>query len=347
MNAPLKLFACGTLMLLFSSCLDVETSTVIHRDGSVTRTVFLTGDSASVYGGVYPLPLDSSWQVSMTRKDEKTFVYRAERTFARIRDLNAAAAGTRGKTLTSVSDLDEGFQWFFTVYRYTETWKCYRVVNAVPLSAYVSDADLEFAYRHEIRKDSTSAQDSIRVEAITERYEEWQKQNVFEAYYREFVRGVRALHSPRLAVADVERQRPRLFDSLAADLVANKTNIERASKRFAAVLGSSAAREAFRANAAGFDSLKALLDFEESGHGSNFTASVTMPGLIVMTNAEGIEGNTAHWKDAFALNDLRDVTLQVESRVINWWAVIGTGIAIVAILFYLLLAAYRRKPRTA
>ncbi len=346
MSTTFRVLVSGFLAVLFSSCLDVETSTVVHRDGSVTRTIFFTGDSASVYSGHYPLPLDSSWQVSIARKDEKTLVYRAERTFAHVRDLNRGAAGTRGKTLTSVSDLDESFRWFFTIYRYTETWKCYRVVDAVPLSAYLSDADLDFAYRHEVRKDSTTAQDSTRMEAIKERYEEWEKRNIFEAYYREFIRGVQSLHSPRLAVSDVERQRHRLYDSLAADLVANKTNLERTSKRFGAVLGSSAARDAFRANAAGFDSLKALLDFEESGHGSNFTASVTMPGLIVTTNAEGVEGNTAHWKDAFALNELRDVTLDVESRVINWWAVIGTGIAIAAILAYLLVAAYRRKPRT-
>ena len=345
MQTTLRYFLIVALAVTCSSCLDIETSTEVHHDGSLTRTLVFSGDSSSMAGRKFPLPFDSTWKVSTSRTDEKTTVLRAERSFIDVAAMNRAMVGEPGKTLTVISKLDKSFQWFFTVYRYTETWKCYRIVEAVPFSAYLSDRDLDMAYHHIIRKEPTSADDSLYLEGVEKRHNAWNERNLFEAYFREFRKGVEMVGSPRFSVAKADKEKDRLFTGTAKELLKEKPSVIRAQKAFASILRSPVVGKVFRANVRGFDSLKTMLDFEQAGHGSGCKASVTMPGPIVSSNAERVEGSTAHWEDVFSLNYFRDVDLRVESRAINWWAVMATGGVVTAILARLLIVFLRRKPR--
>jgi hypothetical protein len=79
----------------------------------------------------------------------------------------------------------------------------------------------------------------------------------------------------------------------------------------------------------------------------SFKVSVSMPGVITSTNARGVEGSTAKWEDFIIMSQFRDSDLVVESRSVNWWAVVLTGVLVGAMLLYLVIALVRRRTVTA
>ncbi len=66
-----------------------------------------------------------------------------------------------------------------------------------------------------------------------------------------------------------------------------------------------------------------------------------MPGIIVETNAQSIEGNVVEFKNFLEVAYFRDHEMVVVSRAINWWAVIVTAVLIV--LGAVLLVVGKRK----
>lgn len=335
-----------TAAFIFPACLKTETATVVHPDGSITRTLIFTGDSTDIARHAFVLPLDSSWTTTTSWHDSSKAEFRAEKTFTTADAMNLAGRGERGKTITVVGILETHFRWIFTTYDYTEQWKCYRTVESVPLGEYVSLKDMDLLYEKDIQdslKGGTT--DSTVLNRIAGRFEEWTQRNVFESYFRVLRSGAASLASPRLTVEMLDAQRSHVFELIGEALGKNPNDPLKVIKLFSDALHNDMVTNAFSANRNGFDSLKALLDFDGSGMGKIEQTSISMPGVVIRTNAEQLDGATGTWKHAFGLQYLRDVELRMTSRVLNWWAVIITGIVVIGGAAYL-TAAGRRK-RTA
>jgi hypothetical protein len=331
---------------VFPACLQTETSTVVHSDGKITRTLIFTGDSATIAQRKFPLPLDSSWTISVNRNDSANFVLRAVQTFDNDQAMNHLMQGEHGKTITVVARLEQRFRWFFTMYDYTEIWKCYRTVDAVPLVDYVSLQDMSLFYEKDLRdKSSASAEDSSHLKRIDDQSEEWRRRNIFESFFRVLRAGVAQVNSPRFSLQTLEEKRTDVYREVATALAQNPTDIPRVKKLFADAYHSDITDRAFTANQQGLDSLKTLLDFDGGGTGKIEKTSIAMPGIILRTNAEGLDGSIGTWKDAFALQYLRDVELRISSRVVNWWAVIISGIVVVGLAGYLVAAGLRKRRK--
>lgn len=330
-------------LLLLTSCLDTEIKTVVHEDGTFTRTITFTSDSATIAERKFKLPLDTVWSLTVAKLEPKKWALTAERTFATTEEMNLALQGTRGKHYTSVVEFEKQFQWFFTRYRYLETFKCYRLVNAVPMERYVSNEEIDIFVSHEINKKPYSPDDSVKLAAAEKRFEEWQKSNLFEAYYNEFLKGVTMLKSPRLTPEKVTSMKRVLYEQTADSIMRQNGQYKQWRQGLMKVLRTPDVGKAFLANRRGFDSLLAEVEFQESGPLGSFKLAVTMPGLITSTNSESMEGNTVRWENFISQAYLRDTKLSVESQSVNWWAVIGSGIVILMILAYFVASLLRKK----
>ncbi|MCU0411726.1 MAG: hypothetical protein MUF82_04245 [Bacteroidetes bacterium] len=334
-------------VFVFPACLETHVTTVVHPDGRLTRTLVFTADSATIVSRAFPIPVDSTWQISTVRKDSATHVLRAEQTFQDATAMNTTLVGIPGQTLTVVASLSHRPRWFFTDYSYKEIWKCYRHSDAVPLGDFLSPTDLDILYTKAILKaDSTLPGDSVQIEAIGRRFHDWRRRNLFEAYFTELQRGAALLRSSRITVADVVRMRPALFEAFIENARLEDTEAAPGKQLseedvIRRVLGGRVADQIFQANANGFDSLNALIEYEGVGGGKVQQVSVTMPGELVSTNAEQIEGSTGTWKDALSMQYFRDVELRSESRVVHWWAALLT----VALVAAFLIAGILRRRR--
>jgi hypothetical protein len=340
---------CCVGALLLSGCLDIASTSQVNSNGSIVRTIRCTGDSAAVYHGNYPVELDSSWSKSIAKSQgkDKTFTMTASRTFQNVEEMNRVLKGTFGKTLQYRFELDKSFRWFFTVYTYRETNIPYNQFTAIPVTEFISGAELDWLKKMmlpgESGRELSTRGDSLAFESITPRIQEADWRNRFEAVYNAFLDGVRMLNNPSLTSSVVRPLKDSLYKRSAKAI--DKNNIDTLRIIFAGVLKSPLVVKAWDANSSGIDNIKRRMEFEQTTNSHKYVTNVVMPGIITGSNARKIEGNMATWQDFNDYARYIEYTMWVESRQVNWWAVILASIVVVTLMAGLVLSVLRRRNR--
>ncbi len=343
MNTTSRTLLTATCLLslaVFPACLDIETTSQVNADGSILRTITFEDDSAAIHRGIFPIPMDSGWQKSVRKIDKDKWKLTASRLFHDVDQMNRALKGTFGKTLQSGFTLDRSFQWFFTTYRFTETSLKYIQYDSIPLTDFVSPSEIEAWKRHEIEKVPYATKgDSLAIVSAGKRGEEWDARNVFEPVFATFLDGVRELNNPKLTPSVVAAQKDTLYEVSVKSLELG--NIDTLRLIFSKTLKNSLVSQAWRLRTGVFREIKAKreLNFVSGVMVSN----VIMPGLITGSNAQSIEGNKATWRDYKDYARMLGYTMWVESRQVNWWAVILTGAIVVVLGALLTVSALKRR----
>ncbi|MBF8295904.1 MAG: putative transrane protein [Bacteroidetes bacterium] len=340
--------ACLIGFLLLSGCLDITTTSSVNRDGTIVRTIAFTGDSAEVYGGRFPVELDSAWSKSVTKtKGKEICTLVASRTFRNVGEMNEVLKGTFGRTLQFRFELDKSFEWFFTVYRYRETTIPFVQYSAIPMSEFLSRAEMdwltEMFLQRDPKKPLPTRGDSLAFESIIPRAQEWEWRNRFEAVFNAFLDGVKTLNNPSLTPTMVGPLKDSLYMRSAKAI--DKRKIDTLRIIFAGVLKNPLVEKAWQANVSGFDEIKRKIEFESKMNSHKYVTSVVMPGLIMGSNAREIEGNTATWGDFMDIARYVEYTMSVESRQVNWWAVIIACVLVVSLMTALIISVLRRRSR--
>jgi hypothetical protein len=339
----------GFSLFLLSGCLDITTASKVNSDGSVARTIAFTGDSAAVYAGKFPIEIDSSWTRTVTKiqGQKNNFTLSATRTFHNVDEMNNVLKGTFGKTLQYRFELDKSFRWFFTVYRYRETNIPFDQFTALPITDFLSGSEIDWLTRMMSpdgeKKELPTRGDSLALEGIIPRIQEAEWRNVFEAVFNGFLDGVRRINDPSLTPTAVESFKDSLYKRSAKAI--DKKDVDTLRFIFASVLKNPAVHKAWQANAAGFEEIKRKIEFEERTNSNQYVTNVAMPGIITGSNARKIEGNVATWIDFKDYAHHIEYTMWVESRQVNWWAVIVALVVVVALMAGLILSVARRRTR--
>ncbi|MCX6132424.1 MAG: hypothetical protein NTU47_01310 [Ignavibacteriales bacterium] len=343
------LISCCACVLLLSGCLDITSTSQVNSNGSIVRTITFTGDSAGVYGGNFPVELDSSWSRSIAKSPgkDKNFTLTAIRVFQNADEMNRVLKGTFGRTLQYRFELDKSFRWFFTVFRYREVNLPFDQFTSIPMTEFVSRAELDWMNTMMLRGDSAkelaTRGDSLAFESIWPRLQEWQWRNRFEPVFKAFLGGVRSLNNSSLTTAMVEQLKDSLYKRSAGAI--EKGKIDNLPVVFAVVLKNPAAYAAWKANASGFDEIKRRVEFEQTTDSHKFVTKVAMPGIVTGSNAREVEGNVATWRDFKDYAHHTEYTMWVESRQVNWWAVGIAGVVVACLLTLLLVSMLRRRRR--
>jgi hypothetical protein len=174
---------------------------------------------------------------------------------------------------------------------------------------------------------------------LKKRLDSYEEENYFEYFFDEFV-----ILLGKNKIAD-----------LSPDFVASKKSIikehiseygdktEALMKYLEKVLGTKSVWKL----RIGIDNIvKSILEkmnhFIAANDGS-YKSEVTMPGIILNTNAKTIEGNKVVWEfdaDRFCYEDF---TMTVQSRVVNVWTFIVSGVIVLVVIILLLLPRMRRR----
>jgi len=336
----LATFVLGALSV--QGCLDIETTTHVNTDGTILRTVVIKGDSSEIYGDRLPLPLDSTWKREIEKPDSKSFALTATKLFEGPDEMNKSLKGTEGKTLGVRVELGRHFQWFFTTFRYSETWLNFNPFRAIPITDFISQAEIDYWVRHEINKEPFSTKgDSLAMEDASNRFEKWDDANMFADYFDAFLEGVRRLNDPSLTAEYVAGLKDKLFEQ--SEKYFRMKNMDTVTIILGRVLKSRNVKKAIALNMEAFQRLNEKRAFLEEITANTYLNNVVMPGLITGTNAPTLEANKASWKDYVKFAYFEDVDMWVESRVINWWAIIVTGVVVVALVVLFLVAILRRR----
>jgi hypothetical protein len=327
---------------LFGGCLEIETTTTLHTDGRLGRTIVIKGDSASIYAGPYTIPIDSTWSREIRKLEERKFELTARKEFANAQELSDQLQGVPGRSLGFTVSVEESFRWFTTVITYRETLHRFQPIDEVPVSDFISQSEIDRFIQHEVLKEPyATTGDSLSLEDAGDRYEEWNKRNVFAAYYRIFLEGIRKLNDPSLTEAYLESHKDTLFSAFSA---IEEHQPDKARRVFESLLKKKAAvDQVYRLQEGKYRTFDEGSAFVNEVTTNTYSNSVVMPGLILDTNAPTLEGNRASWNDYTNVAFVQDFDMWVVSQVINWWAIVLTGVIVLGGLGLLIIAAIRRK----
>lgn len=301
---------------------EYKTTTKVNPDGSCERAVIARVDSSGLRDISFPFPQDSSWSIEfklMEGDTQKVFV--ARKTFDDVNDINRDIAGD-GK-INIIVNLEKNFRWFFTYLNYTETYKSYNRFNRIALKDFLSSSDYALY----------EAGDTSR--SLTERLDSYFEENLYQEFYSQLISEIGKLNDPLFTRELLDKRKSELKDSLLAGS-GDTQSIMRSIKniyKITRVENLSAVVDRIMEN------INSGLEFMGGADG-DYINEVVMPGIVLNTNADALEGNKAVWK----FNEKRffysDFSMAIESRIINMWAIYVTAGLVILIILFLLLPGF-------
>jgi hypothetical protein len=319
------------LTLFAAGCNDYAVKTTIHRDGSFERTIICDGDSLGLYSLHLPYVFSDSWNVEIRRKEqtEKSFVTTAKKLYANNDELMAEfARGKDSAKLQISSQIEKRFRWFFTYYDYKETLPPYATFTHLSLDSFFTPTEIGFM---------KEGKDSL----IKKRVDEFWLRNIIEELLKRILVKVEELNDPELTQSLILQKKEALTQEL---LKSEDPKSDSITKTFETILRTKSAKKLSSTIDSILKDLTAAIEMEGERDVS-YKNEVTMPGILLSTNSEKIEGNNVTWQ--CSSKKYFDVTMTAESRAVNLWAIVLTSIVCILLLVGLLLPIVRGKRELA
>ncbi len=331
-NITSKIFILAFLPLLLTmlGCKkEYKTITKINPDGTCERTFIITTGSQNTDYSVLPLPYDSTWKPNWVQDtaSKGDFILTAKKYFKNYDDLSGLYEKINDTNMMKVNlKIEKRFKWFYTYYNYDEKYNVFNLFNKVPISKYLTQKELENYLSG--KKD----------EAVNEKVKKWEERNYIEDFIDAYMKAAVKLNDPSLTEQIIKDKKEELFkmlsgskgdtDSLVMEL--NSFYKTKANYRLKDVIDK--------------DIKSVTKKIERMGDADgNYLNSVSMPGLIISTNADKIEGNKASWEFESRRFTIRDFEMKAESRVMNVWAVTLSAVIVFLILTSLLIPVFKRR----
>ncbi len=315
-----------SMILNFSGCREYKTSTKINSDGSCLRAVMVKNTSIEPDSIVFPIPIDKSWKIERTKaKDDSTqTIYTATKHFDNVNDINNEYMNKEKIGLHV--NLDKKFRWFYTYFDYEEVYHSYFPFRNIPLKNFLTPNEYELYLKNDTTK------------ALKKRLDKYAEESYFEYFFDKLIMLLGKNKITDLTPEYVTSKKSIIKEHI--DEYGDKT--EELMKYMEKVLGTKSIWKLRD----GIDNIvKSIL--EEMNHFSSANGSykneVTMPGIILNTNAKTIEGNKVVWEFNENRFCYEDFTMTVQSRAVNVWAFIVSGVIVIAVVVLLILPKLKKK----
>jgi hypothetical protein len=297
---------------------DKKITTKINNDGSCVRTVVV--NPVSDTSSSFPIPTDKSWEIRLEGDTEKVYV--ASKRFDNVNQMNNEYR--RADKVGIDLKFEKKFRWFFTYFSYQETYKPCFQIQRIPIQSFLMKE--EYArYEH-----------GDTNKALKARLDEFLMTNIYEEFYSQLIDSVGRLHDPSIPVGIfIEKKKEINYDSM-------QHNTDDIIQKLEKTLGLKFSRKLNQQIDGIMKSVDAKVKFLLDA-GGNYLNEVEMPGIILSTNAEAVEGNKVVWhfnEDKFSF---LGYTMTAESRSANIWTTYVTGGVLIVIVVLLLLPRLKRK----
>jgi hypothetical protein len=301
----------------------------------------VSGDSSGADDTAYPFPKDdNSWDM-MRHKEDGEYTYVIRKDFPNVRQLNKEFAYREDTVkVNAVVKLDKKFRWFYTFYRYEETFFRFFPFNGADLSDFVTPEEMQ---RYSAGTDSTD---------IEAQFEAYATHAMFNEFYAKFVGAVKK-SSINMSTALLESQKTELYDkTMQWDFFENETlNF---AHHFLQVCDEVyAPSQSFMRLEPQLDKLnQKYIDYYEFISeiiGEDYQIEVSVPGHVLDTNANSaVKDDLVVWEIQAEDFHYRDYTMWVESRRLNVLPTALAGLFILIGVVLLWLSARRaRKEKLA
>ena len=311
------------VMLTASDCNHkYKTTTKINSDGSCERTVVVK--SVSDTASSYPVPTDKSWEIRVERDSVKEEVFFASKRFDDVNQMNNEYK--RAEKVGIDLKFEKKFRWFFTYFSYQETYKPCFQIQRIPIRTFLT------------KEEYAQYENGDTSKALKERMDEFLMANIFEEFYRQLIDSVENLHDPSLP-ASIFTAKKQEIDFHNIDVEKNTEDVVKYLER---ILGLKLKGKLERQIDGITKSIDAKVQFMINASG-DYVNEVVMPGIVLNTNANMVEGNKVVWHFNDDKFSLVGYTMTVESRIANTWATYATGGVLIVIVTLLMLPRLKRK----
>ncbi len=311
------------VMLTASDCNHKQrTTTKINNDGSCERTVFVKNVSDTSMYRSFPVPTDKSWESRIERDSVKEEVYVASKRFDNVNQMNNEYK--RPSKVGIDLKFEKKFRWFFTYFSYQETYKPCFQIQRIPIRAFLT------------KEEYAQYENGDTSKALKERMDEFLMANLVEEFYKQLIDSVESLHDPSLPVSVFIAKKHEIdFHNMEHS---TKDVIKYLERTLGLKLRGKLERQ--------IDGIEKLMEAKIQfimDAGGDYVNEVVMPGIILNTNANTVEGTKVLWhfnEDKFTFISY---TMTVESRIANPWATYTTGGVLIVIVTLLMLPRLKRK----
>ena len=336
----MKIYRTATLSLiipaffLLSGCLEEQVHTNISADGSSERVISMRLPSKQLPDQAFPIPSDSSWRVEWkeTGENDSTskYEYVARKMFQTPDDLHREYKSLPDTGAVGIDvSIDKTFEWFFTYINFREVYTYRNPFGNVPVSDYLTREEINL-FQRDAKNDS-----------LKRKVKRWSDRDEFEEFYRPLVTEAQRRNDGGVLSSLLRDKKEDCFDKIMAldslhkvdSTVKQLDNLEDILRFLAKALDTDTilglrpvAEQAFGTIARKESNVK---------HPDGWKYTVQMPGLILESNSDDLEGNTITWKFNPDQVKVGDYTMHAASRTTNIWAFVTTGIMVlfVALIF--------------
>jgi hypothetical protein len=337
--------------MMFSACMDTQVTTILNADGSLDRILEVQSDSKlENYSGL-PFPIDSTWQMVYkydTLNSGKPHIYSFKKHYTSADEINLEYKKTQNalSKFNRAVKVEKKFRWFYTYFTYDEDYTKMARGNYKPFEMYLSDIEKEVRKIKEPDSISRILQlDSSKVNSfkkgIDEKYDNWTKDNLFGEVFIIMEQDMKTCRVTNIKIEDIKEQKDsinKFIDSIGIDKGAIKFY-----KALNKLFNTNEFDKIINSKKTGLNQLNDEVSYVIALTGTGFKYNLQMPGLLLDTNAETIKGNMLNWEfvpfEAYFVGSSK----HAESRIINVWAFVVSGILLIGILVLLLIPGLRRK----
>ena len=330
-------FLAGTflLVIVMNGCKKIEITTTIHKDGSLERSYKVDADSGQVVDSRFPVPSDSSWAMEWIKeRDHHIFVGHKE--FKDAHQLDQEYAVFRDSTykVHQSVKLDKKFRWLFTFITFSETFESYNPFTFLPFDGYLSQQELALL---QAGVDSSELEDKV---------EQWMQRSAFEDLYHNIKQNALELKDPAIDEAVFSIHKEEFYDLIVDSNESYDAMADTTVAFFNRIFRTTSFDQMKDSIQSYFDQIEESMTFLLEVGTNDYAANIIMPGAIIGTNADEIEGNKVSWQIRPKRFFVEDYNLWVESRVINAWAIAVTVAVLIAMAVVLVLTSKRKRPKT-
>ncbi len=329
------------LIFTFSACTEITVTTKVHEDGSFTRIITISGDSNDVFKQAPPYPVDDTWKTAY-RKDttgEEKHILTYSKTYRDSDALNEDIENDTGwyRKIPRHVEIKKKFGFFYSYLTFRETFKHTNPFDQSKDHAYLSKREADFLSGDAL---PVSKSDSLLFEELEDKATDHLIHLIREEVLKVMDSGMRILDNPQLNNIDL------YYYKDSVDYKLDNADIEDLNlfiDYYTEWTGIEAFRELKQLQPSLFHDLnKKWQELLEIAFMDSYTQVVEMPGLITATNSAKIIGNKVSWKMEGYPIMFSDYEMYVESRIVNYWAFVLSGVVLLLLISLLVVKAFRR-----
>lgn len=330
---------CLLSLLGLNSC-NIHTykmTTKVNKNGLIHREILAVADSAYLAGdkssNPYMFALDDSWKEE--KIDEDKFNVKISKDF---RNFNEVSAKKNLDLLANPKEsLSKKFRWFYSYYTYNAVYSSFNDKIPVSIDKYMTDEEQKMWFQGDFTAyggmNGIELKDEL--DNVEDSFWKWYADNMYEMNYKAFEDVLKKQSSPFLSKITIAK------DSIF------KKNVEFIKKNdLTPVEFSTLLNKHFNTNyfATFYEENKNSIDtlYKENSASMEVLNSLfenviiyqlIMPGKLITTNAPTYNTDTLVWNVDVARILTDDFELYAESKQVNTWAFIITGLLIIAAVF--------------